>query len=351
MSQFLEQEIQTLLSEYQDTAVVADRLMQMIESEPSHLAHLETTESFARFLLNCGFQRTLRDFCARHLSDESFACPWAFFVESMALLNNEITESTRRSFEKAIRELGLQKELSRAPHGDLALPEVRDYRNERAERIGKEIQQQKADLLERLRTFRVQRLLEKEKELLARLQKMFPQDPQVLKESEIHRHHYALEIISKYSMRSRKNQISHEQKHFQAETSSAQSVLAEDLPLLASEYPSMAYDLAIAAFSLEAYGLGLEILEHADPDANALWLRMELLLKEKRYLELLSELTQMEQQLSHDAETFFATAYLRAQALWGLGQRNSAIEVMEGLLTARPQYRSGVTLLEVWRNQ
>lgn len=351
MSQIIEQEIQNLLREYQDSAVTADRLMQMIESNPDYLTQKDTIEAFARYLLNCGFYRTLRDFCARHLDEETFACPWPYFVESLALLDNDLPESTQRSFEKAIRELGLQRELSRSPNGDKAIPEVRDYRNERMERTAKEIQKQKNDLLDKLKTYRVQRLNEKEKELLMLLQKMFPNDEVVKQEVESHRHHYALEIISKYSNRSRKN-VNHEKNNeVPQEVATIQSVLSEDLQILASENPSLAYDLAIAACSLEAYGLGLEILDYAQPDENALWLRMELLLKEKKYLELLTELSQLEQTFSHEAETFFATAYLRAQALWGLGQRDSAIEVMEGLLSARPHYRSGLTLLEVWRGQ
>ncbi|HRO68156.1 MAG TPA: hypothetical protein PL182_11375, partial [Pseudobdellovibrionaceae bacterium] len=70
-----------------------------------------------------------------------------------------------------------------------------------------------------------------------------------------------------------------------------------------------------------------------------------------RLVELLHELARVELLQSEDSETFFATAYLRAQALWGLGQKHAAIEVMESLLASRPQYRSGLSLLSLWREQ
>src|SRR5690606_30020977 len=96
----------------------------------------------------------------------------------------------------------------------------------------------------------------------------------------------------------------------------------------------------------------LEIIDLAPIEEEALaWLRLEALLGCRRFIELLTELTNMEMALSHEPETFFATAYLRAQAFWGLGQKHNAIEVLEGLLASRPHYRAASSLLTLWSGQ
>jgi hypothetical protein len=113
----------------------------------------------------------------------------------------------------------------------------------------------------------------------------------------------------------------------------------------------MAFEFAIAAIMLESYEAALQILEFCEPTESLLWLRLEVLLQCRRFVEVLNEIAQVEVMLAHQPETFFATAYLRAQALWGLGQKHTAIEVIEGVLAARPHYRAASALLNIWSGQ
>ncbi|MNL11546.1 hypothetical protein D3C87_1323860 [compost metagenome] len=129
------------------------------------------------------------------------------------------------------------------------------------------------------------------------------------------------------------------------------SALHDSLIEAAAENPELAADLAIAAVMFEMPETALKVLEFAEADASMIWLRMEVLLMARHFIELLNEISKTEVMFAHEPETFFATAYLRAQAFWGLGQKHTAIEVMEGLLISRPHYRAASALLSVWGQQ
>jgi hypothetical protein len=81
------------------------------------------------------------------------------------------------------------------------------------------------------------------------------------------------------------------------------------------------------------------------------WLRAEILLRGRKFVSLLDHLTWLETAYADDPETVFSVQYLRAQALWGLNQKFVAIEIIEGLLQARPDYRTAHALLDQWKEE
>lgn len=352
MSRYIELEIQSLLKETGDAAIAADRLIQAIEKDPEQLTDSGAIEALSRFLLNAGFTATLRDFVLRHIEDETFPTPWAYFVEALAQMsadqNIEISDEGLRAFEKGVRELGLQKVLGRSKSGERILPELRHWRSDLRYRTHKEYTENKKILLDQLVTLRIQRLVEKEKELLKKLAKLYPGDGDVHKETLEHRQRNALEILSRRKP-SFRHQTLQNFDDINEEEKPSYDALMSSLVESAQSHPEMSYELAVLAWVLEAYDIGLQVLDFAPDDEQKLWFRLDLLLKNHRYLELLTELSQVEMKLAADPETFFATAYLRAQAYWGLGQKDTAIEVMESLLATRPHYRAGESLLNSWR--
>ena len=103
---------------------------------------------------------------------------------------------------------------------------------------------------------------------------------------------------------------------------------------------------------LDQFEDSLHILSFSNDESEAfLWFRLEALLKARHFVEVLHEITHIELQFAHEPETFFATAYLRAQAYWGLGQKHSAMEVMDSVLVSRPHYRAASALLSLWSQQ
>lgn len=349
MSRYIEIEIQNLIKETGDTALAADRLIQSVEADPEQLHDRANIEAIAKFLLNSGFTATLRDFTLRNLPNENFPAPWPYFIEALALMNTELAESQLKALEKGIRELSLQKALGRSATGEKIIPEIKSWRSDLRYRTHKDFAENKKTLLDQLVTLRIQRLVEKEKELLQRLERLYPGDSDVKKEIIEHRQRYAVDILSRRSTGHRALVVPQDEPMDPQLIPSFEATM-NSLKETAAANPTMSYELAVLAWVLEGYETGLEILEQApEKDEQIMWLRLDFLLKNRRYLELLTELNQVELGYAHDPETFFATAYLRAQAYWGLGQKDTAIEIMESLLAARPAYRSGESLLTLWK--
>ena len=100
---------------------------------------------------------------------------------------------------------------------------------------------------------------------------------------------------------------------------------------------------------MESYETGLNIIRVYQNEIKSVWLLIEVLIKNNRYLEVLSILPIIEKSLADDPETFFATTYYRAISYWNLGEKNTALEILETLIETKPNYRSSEVLIEEWR--
>ncbi|MBO9667778.1 MAG: hypothetical protein J7501_13320 [Bdellovibrio sp.] len=349
MSTYVELEIQNLLNETSDLDDVATRLISSLESSPDQFT-LDNLNSLARFLNQTGRHLQLVEFILKHIENESFHVPWPYFLEALGHASLDLDEKTVRALIEGIEESNDESEAARSAGLDLYIPQLKEWRSNRKYRIHKDFLSNKKNLLDQLITLRTQQLYEKEKALLKRLQKLYPGDSDVAKEVSDHRQRYALDILAKRSPKARKIQTD-DLNAKDPEVEKALEALLKSLLEHASEDSEMAFEFAIVAIMLDGYETALEILQFCEPSESLLWLRLEVLLQCRRFIEVLNELAQVEVLLAHQPETFFATAYLRAQALWGLGQKHTAIEVIEGLLAARPHYRAASALLNIWSGQ
>ncbi|MNK19545.1 hypothetical protein D3C87_377670 [compost metagenome] len=346
MSTYVELEIQSLLNHTESLDQVAEQLISGLENSPENFT-AENIQALARFLLQSGLYLPLTEFILRHLDDESFPIPWPYFLEALALSSPEIDSRTARSLLEGIEETESQEEASRSQALDQQEPLVGEWRRDRIYKIHKTYRSNKKNLLDQLITLRTQQLYEKEKSLLARLQKLYPNDQDILKEVGDHKQRYALEILARRSPSAHAVPIQ-DLMAKDEEADQALEVLQEAFFEAAVNNPDMAKDFAVASFMIEGYEAALAIIDLVEQDESMVWLRLEVLLHCRRFIELLNELSHVEVALAHEPETFFATAYLRAQAYWGLGQKHTAIEVMEGLVASRPHYRAASSLLSIW---
>jgi hypothetical protein len=113
--------------------------------------------------------------------------------------------------------------------------------------------------------------------------------------------------------------------------------------------PLSAYDIAI---SLRFMGLpqeALRALHHSPPRPGALWLELDLLVETERFVEVLDKAKTLERKFSRDPEASFSAGYARAIALHGLGQKDEAKILLEGIVKVRPNYRSAHSLLMKWK--
>lgn len=345
MSASLELEIKSLLDELGQPSAVAERLIPFIEGTEDMFT-TSNVVTLSRFLLKTGQYAPLIEFVIKHFGNPEFRIPWPYFLEAIVLSRSDVTDMLADVLLEGIAETKEMAEASRSKALDLHTPTLKAERADRRLQIIKGYQRQKDSLLEQLVTLRTQQLYERERQLLQRLQRMYPGDPDVEREARNHRERYALEVLAKHSRMTKNVTFAAEPD---PEVEALKPGLAASLREHAERDTSLAPDLAIAAAMADLWDEALDILAISPIASKFDWMRLELLLGANRHLELLNELPAAEQAHAGDSETFFATAYLRAQAMWALGQKHQAIEILESLLAARPQYRAGVSLLTIWK--
>ncbi len=349
MSKYIELEIQKLLNEAKDLNEIAEQLFQYLNAHPENL-NSENITAISRFLLNANLNNTLVAFILQYIEKEEFPVPWPYFLEALANTGVEIDETTARSLSEGIYEDNATMDAARSTKLGAFIPELQQWSQDRKTKIQHEYLSNKELLLNQLITLRTQQLYEQEKKVLYRLQKLYPGDLDVFQEVREHRQRHALDILQKKSPRQRSVQTSDLVKQAPEEEKTTQALM-ESLKEHTEKWPEMAFDFAIVAFMLEEFETSLELQKKCTESNGLLWLRLETLLHARRFLELLHEVTNVELKLASDPETFFGTAYYRAQALWGLGQKHAAMEILEALLTARPNYRAASALLSIWSQQ
>ncbi len=345
MSQVIELEIKALLDNLKNPELVAEKIISDLRNR-EYQPQPQEIRSVCRFLLKAGLYSIMINYILVAIENGTFLIPWPLFLEALARSRPEISPTLAKTLLEGITE---EKAL-----GDACLSKALDFRSKvlktereaRRQKLIQAVNGAKLNLLDQLKTLRTQQLFEKERELLLRLQSMYPGDPDVHLEVVEHQRRQAVEILSKHRPFSAGPPLVFDdiEDSLKVPTSS----FAASTKQIVQEQPEMAKDLAVAAATMDLWELALELL-NADPSTQHSWLRLEILFGARHYLEVLSEIIELEVKFAHDSETFFATAYFRAQALWGLGQKHQAVEILESLLASNPNYRSAASLLNLWR--
>lgn len=346
MSAIFDLEIHALLNEYSDPSVVADILIKNIEASSENLIP-ENIYKVSHFLWHANLHTALVDFVLRNLENESFAIPWPFLAEAIKTLNISITPELQEALLKGIEETNSMESFAQSTSLDEFITQAQQWRIERKYKIHKKYLDDKFELLDQVATLRAQQLLEQEKALLIKMQSIYPGDSDVENEMREFKQRNALEVLAKRIPKNRQNKTELSQQA-DSETEAMLAEIFRACQLACDEYPEMAYDLSILLATFGSYANALKILTRAKNSKSKDWLELELLLLNRRFLDLLEKLDSIENKYAKDPETFFATTYLRAQAMHGLGQNNLAIEILEGLLNARPHYRSAQSLRNEW---
>lgn len=345
----LELEIQVLLKHYGQLDMAADALLKKYENESLSLPEFET---IATFLLHCGFCATLTDLMGRKL-EQNQKIPWGHFVEALFLSSAAIEPEIKQALLSGAQEDGSLSHLARShnlDHFDEKLPGQRVLRRKefQARALG-----HRQDMLQELTLLKSQGLFEQEEKLLESMNKLFPSDLEVKKLREALNERLALDFVAKRPKPKHHVFIPHYEPR-DAETQSLLDqievsmiqFLKQDL----EKSSELANDFALAMLLWENHDAALRILDLCPKgDTTMDWLRSEVLLRARRFAEVLHHVTYLENAYSDDPDTIYSIQYLRAQALWGLNQRMTAIEILEGLVQVRPQYRSASALLDEWK--
>ena len=233
------------------------------------------------------------------------------------------------------------------PHLDLQVKKTKQ--NYELEQL-----QLKAKLIAQLNHNRLYQLHEQEEQALKQLVKNFPNDMEVRLLHQAHLEKKADEILSRVRAQ-KKSKPRAPAKDIQNQDSvDFIAKLSDQIKSLAAHYQSAApeqiYNLSLLCMSFELYDLGFQLLQQAPETFAGEWLKAEILFESGRFLDLLKHLEHIEATVSADPESTFGATYLKAQAYFGLGQKDIAIQMLESLSQRRPSYRSAESLLHQWRS-
>lgn len=348
MTLSLELEIKTLLEELRDPEVVAGKLLQLFEDHSQDWS-AESLKELSRFLLSCGLYQQLIGFCLKNFTHKNFIMPWSYFTEALSRGLPDLEEDVVKFIVMGIEEENAADQVCLAEGAERFLKKSQQWKNELKRKRRKYANELKQQMFDELLTLRTQQLYEQEKLMLGKMQRMFPGDQDIIEEIRQHKERYALDILSRRSPLSRAQSI--QESPPSEEARAAMGILKTSFIDAAGLYPDMAFDFAVAAYMIDESQVSLAILETVELTLQERWFYLEVKIKCRHFLEVLTELNQIELKLAHEPETFFASAYLRAQAYWGLAQKHVAIEILETILDARPNYRSSSALLDLWRSQ
>lgn len=244
--------------------------------------------------------------------------------------------------------LGDQDQIPRyAPWDDLD-PRMREVSEQHYSALTRRQKSRREELYEKLEYVRAQRMIEQEEKLLDALEALDPADPILPQARKEFRERWARHVIAE------KSRALFDEEFFEAELplTEEEKTWTHQFGQLVEEIviarPALAYDMSIGFYFLELFNHALRFLRFADESLATDWLRLELMLKARRFIECLDDLQRVETKYADDPESTFAATYFRALILRGLGQTGAAIELLKSIVSIRPHYRSAHALLLDW---
>lgn len=344
----LELEIQSLLILHGSAATAASTLIKKYESQSLTLHQIELISIFC---LHAGLPAMLLELITKQIAIGS-EIPWGHVAEALALSLDKLPTSLSDAVLEGAREQGMTWHLARSRAFDEADATLPKERGKRRRALQEEIQQIKRDLLLQVDMFRSQELEAEEGRTLEKLMHMFPRDPQIREQYMEYRARKALMLLEAKSSQPREPNFQDLEPAADPETAKGLGIIADAMMGIwgASDNESqLGYDFAVAHWMWENPEGSLRFLPYDTYLEPAVWMRAESLLRTRRFIELLAELVEIEKAWAANPDTTFGVAYLRAQALWGLGRKFEAIEILEGIATVNPGFRSSEALLAVWK--
>lgn len=343
MADHLELEIRNLLkSQYSPREISSRLLSRLFESK---LSDADRNIIFG-FVINSGLYHEAFQIFPQLLFDR-IRFPWAHFME---ILYRHKISPTREVIDASIKGARRQErvqDLVQFKYWDAKDPRFAEMREQIAEQRAERQLRQRELLLDKLAFFKNHQLIDEEQRILKILIKMYPQDSHLRDWKEEFDERWAKFVISRRGG-SEMDHLDETMAQLNRDEWDWAWFLTQEVQKLVGEHGQAAYDFAIGMWFMEFFDCALVLVDGMKPTTGSDWLKTELLIRIRRYLDALEWLVQLEKKYIENPDTPFAITYWRAQALWGLGQSTAAIELMRSLVQVRPDYRSASSMLNEW---
>jgi hypothetical protein len=339
-----------LQSELSSGGTLESLISKTLHQPATFLPTADERKAFAGLLANTKQWKSLQTFLLWDLEQER-PCLWKFMVRFMTRQNSgEIATEIFSDLKEGAGSFDELEELAMTPNILPASSPLYSLRVRALERKKREQLELKSALMDQAQRFGNDRLYDEESQALFKLIKLFPQDEAIREIRAGFAARKAREIIGS---RKRVTQLERIEDYLSDEILSPDvrahfDEIERSLVAEAHRNPSVAYDVAVGLLQMGAANAALESLELAPRTTATEWLRLEVLLETRRFVDALVESDRLEGTFGPDPESVFSARYGKARALWGLKRQPQAIELLTEIVRVRPNFRSAHALLLAW---
>lgn len=335
------------MTDLRDPRLVADDLVRRWNM---NLLGPDEQKDAAQYFLATGLYGVFFD-QIRVLCQDQGEIPWAQFAEVIGRAKIKPKPKELDAILEGAEAQNSLSDLVRSYKLDIWSKKFSDNRKRIKELRARDTEARKADLKDRLQFMRSNRLVDQEAALLKEAEAIFPADLEMKSERESFEIRWARDVIARAGIVAESPDA--EDLERRAERLTPEQIAMRDLIVnrareVAAENVGLAYDLALALHFMEFHVDAIEVLNQAPASPSIDWLRLDLMIFARLYVDALSEATRLEELYASDPETAFGATYARAHALKGLGQDEAAVELLRGLVRVRPSYKSAQSFLMDW---
>lgn len=302
--------------------------------------------TFCLFLTKAGRTDLILYFFLKFKSDENLKIPPAYMLiaikKSFPVISNELRKSVVAYLNEDPNNW-IAASLTKV--ADSHWPEIKESRKKIKELNKQRLDKIRRELVHKFELFSSQNLVEPAKVAIRKLEKVFPRDPEVAKITLKFKEKHAEDVFDKHKFKRSRLDLKSKPD---PEVNNAREGLALYIKQEIASFSGFEADLVIMCITMELNQLALELFHNTALIEKYIWLYLEVLLLNGRNLEVLNLLPVIEKNYSHLPDTFLACTFLRSLALWNLGERNTAIEVLQSVVDIKPNYRSSDILLAEW---
>lgn len=340
----LEEALRDLLILGQSSHIVADRIADRLLVQATSRRE---RQAFFNFLIQTGHHRSAIKLLPTWFTAKE-QVPWRYFLyllhDSGYKPDAEFLDHFFRAMDEVDQKDRIEVFSAWAKYDQRFVHIEAEFR----QRLQSESAERQQRLFEKLEYFRSHRMIEEEEKVLHDLIERFPDREGLKQDLENLRTRWAHHFISEKARATSDSNLMQKADAIAPEDWQFADHLVTVMKDVIKKIPLAAYDFAIGLYFMDFYHHALEILKSSMPNLAVDWFRLELLLKARQFLECLEEIGKVEAKYSDDPESSFASTYIRAQVLRGLGQTGSAVELMRSIVNIRPSYRSAHSLLLEW---
>ncbi len=338
--------IQKLLQEFDVTYVADDLLKKWDRGELSE----KDQDIAAQFLLNTGLHKTLQNQYSKQFTQDRYIA-WIPFLEMLSQIETHLHEDIVEAILVGMTESNKLEDIIYAQKAKTLHPRfekvIKTYLEERKTALEKE----KSELKTKLQRLIADRMDTEIRDVSILLRQKFPNDKEIFEITS------DLDLARIRSLVQKKERELHNKlqdenspheldKDFLEEKSKIGANVVES----AKKNPNSAYDLSILLTQIELYDEALQCLSYAPESLEKDWLKLELLIKAENFIDAINESFEIESKYPQNPTTIFSALEYRAQALYGLGEKDKAIQILETVIKVSPSNQSAKVLLHAWRD-